>query len=208
MAEIDVNNKEVESKVKPQSNQFDDVGVNPFNAPIPGESLTASPDTPTTWERPPEFTDQEDAMRAVYMELTEQDTLRKLINIISEGVALDEIAQVILYKGYRSGKFNPDMVMLLAEPTIYLLIAIADYADIKDYVLYEGEEEDDPDTEIPGDDVTPINMDEDEEVVEEKIKPTEEVLSKSLLAKVKQELPSKVEAAVEVKEEVKEEVEK
>mgnify|MGYP001284223661 FL=1 len=204
MAEIDVNNKEVESKVKPQSNQFDDVGVNPFNAPIPGESLTASPDTPTAWERPPEFTDQEDAMRAVYFELTEQDTLRKLINIISEGVALDEIAQVILYKGYRSGKFNPDMVLLLAEPTIYLLIAIADYAEIKDYVLYEGEQEDDPDTQIPGDDVTPINMDEDDEVVEEKTEPTEEVLGESLLAKVKQELPSKVEAAVEVKEEVEE----
>ena len=204
MAELDVNNKEVESKVKPQSNQFDDVGVNPFNAPIPGESLTASPDTPTAWERPPEFTDQEDAMRAVYLELTEQDTLRKLINIISEGVALDEIAQVVLYKGYRSGKFNPDMVLLLAEPTIYLLIAIADYADIKDYVLYEGEEEDDPDTQIPGDDVTPINMDEDDEVVEEKTEPTEEVLGESLLAKVKQELPGKVEAAVEVKEEVEE----
>ena len=204
MAELDVNNKEVESKVKPQSNQFDDVGVNPFNAPIPGESLTASPDTPTAWERPPEFTDQEDAMRAVYLELTEQDTLRKLINIISEGVALDEIAQVVLYKGYRSGKFNPDMVLLLAEPTIYLLIAIADYADIKDYVLYEGEEEDDPDTQIPGDDVTPINMDEDDEVVEERTEPTEEVLGESLLAKVKQELPGKVEAAVEVKEEVKE----
>jgi len=193
---------------KIQQNQFDEQGVNPFNAPIPGESLTASPDTPTAWERPPEFTDQEEAMRAVYLELTEQTTLRKLVKIIDDGVALDEIAQVILYKGYRSGKFNPDMVMLLAEPTIYLLIAIADYADIKDYVLYEGEEEDDPDTEIPGDDVTPINMDEDDEVVEEKIKPTEEVLSKSLLAKVKQELPSKVEAAVEVKEEVKEEVEK
>jgi len=204
MAEIDVNNKEVESKVKPQSNQFDDVGVNPFNAPIPGESLTASPDTPTAWERPPEFTDQEDAMRAVYFELTEQDTLRKLINIISEGVALDEIAQVILYKGYRSGKFNPDMVLLLAEPTIYLLIAIADYAEIKDYVLYEGEQEDDPDTQIPGDDVTPINMDEDDEVVEEKTEPTEEVLGESLLAKVKRELPGKVEAAVEVKEEVEE----
>ena len=204
MAELDVNNKEVESKVKPQSNQFDDVGVNPFNAPVPGESLTASPDTPTAWERPPEFTDQEEAMRAVYLELTEQDTLRKLINIISEGVALDEIAQVVLYKGYRSGKFNPDMVLLLAEPTIYLLIAIADYADIKDYVLYEGEEEDDPDTQIPGDDVTPINMDEDDEVVEERTEPTEEVLGESLLAKVKQELPGKVEAAVEVKEEVEE----
>ena len=188
---------------KIQQNQFDEQGVNPFNAPIPGESLTASPDTPTAWERPPEYTDQEEAMRAVYFELTEQDTLRELVNKIDDGVALDEIAQVILYKGYRSGKFNPDMVLLLAEPTIYLLIAIADYADIKDYVLYEGEEEDDPDTEIPGDDVTPINMD-DDEPTEEVAKPTEEVLSESLLSKVKKELPAKVEAAVEVKEEVKE----
>jgi hypothetical protein len=188
---------------KIQQNQFDEQGVNPFNAPIPGESLTASPDTPTAWERPPEYTDQEEAMRAVYFELTEQDTLRELVNIIDDGVALDEIAQVILYKGYRSGKFNPDMVLLLAEPTIYLLIAIADYADIKDYVLYEGEEEDDPDTEIPGDDVTPINMD-DDEPTEEVAKPTEKVLSESLLSKVKKELPAKVEAAVEVKEEVKE----
>ena len=188
---------------KIEKNQFDEVGVNPFNAPIPGESLTASPDTPKSWERPPEFTDQEEAMRAVYMELTEQDTLRKLINIISEGVALDEIAQVILYKGYTSGKFNPDMMMLLAEPTIYLLIAIADYADIKDYTLYEGETADDPDTQIPGDDVTPVNMDEDEEEKpsKEKIEPTEEVLGKSLLSKVKEELPAKVEAVVETEEE-------
>ena len=192
---------------KVQNNQFDEVGVNPFNAPIPGESLTSTPETPNAWERPPEFTDQEEAMRAVYMELTQQDTLRKLINLIDEGIALDEIAQVVLYKGYTSGKYNPDMVLLLAEPTIYLLIAIADYADIKDYVLYEGEEEDDPDTQIPGDDVTPINMDEDDEVVEEKNEPTEEVLGESLLAKVKQELPGKVKSAVEVKEEIKEEVE-
>ena len=62
---------------KIEKNQFDEVGVNPFNAPIPGESLTASPDTPKSWERPPEFTDQEEAMRAVYMELTEQDYIKK-----------------------------------------------------------------------------------------------------------------------------------
>ena len=29
---------------KVKENQFDKVGVNPFNAPIPGESLTTSPD--------------------------------------------------------------------------------------------------------------------------------------------------------------------
>ena len=39
------------------------------------------------------------------------------------------------------------MMLMLAEPTIYLLIAIADYAEIKDYVLYSEEEDDDPDTD-------------------------------------------------------------
>jgi len=187
---------------KIKQNQFDEVGVNPFNAPVPGESLTASPDTPKAWERPPELTDQEEAMEAVYMELTEQDTLRKLVTVISEGIALDELAQVILYKGYTEGKFNPDMMLNLAEPTIYLLIAIADYADIKDYVLYDGEE-DDPDGQIPDDDITPVNMDEDE--VEEKVKtkpePTDKSVSSSLLSKIKTELPSKVEEVVEKEEE-------
>ena len=55
---------------KIQKNQFDEVGVNPFNATIPGESLTAAPETPKAWERPPEYTDQDEAMMAVYMILT------------------------------------------------------------------------------------------------------------------------------------------
>jgi len=189
---------------KIKENQFDEVGVNPFNAPIPGESLTSSPETPTAWERPPEYTDQDEAMMAVYMVLTEQDTLRQLIGIISEGVPLDEIAQVVLYKGYTEGKYTPDMMLNLAESTIYLLIAIADYAEIKDYVLYN-EEDEDPDTMIPEDDVTPVDMDGDGEPDTEAstkpiIKP--DSLSKSLLARVDNELESKVKEATE--EEVEE----
>jgi len=189
---------------KIKENQFDEVGVNPFNAPIPGESLTSSPETPTAWERPPEYTDQDEAMMAVYMVLTEQDTLRQLIGIIFEGVPLDEIAQVLLYKGYTEGKYTPDMMLMLAEPTIYLLIAIADYAEIKDYVLYN-EEDEDPDTMIPEDDVTPVDMDGDGEPDTEAstkpiIKP--DSLSKSLLARVDNELESKVKEATE--EEVEE----
>ena len=178
---------------KLKENQFDEVGVNPFNAPIPGESLTTAPDMPKAWERPPQYTSQDKAMEAIYMEITQENSLRKLINIINDGIPLDEIAQVILYKGYTEGKFSPDLMLVLIEPTIYLLIAIADYADIKDYTLYN-EETDDPDTEIPEDDVTPIMMDEDEdeEVKEEKRKPKKESLGESLLSKVEGELPAKV----------------
>lgn len=191
-----------------KENQIDETGINPFNAPIPGESLTDSPDTPKAWERPPQYTDEEDAMRAVYMVLTEQDSLRGLIEIISEGVPLDEIAQVVLYKGYVEGKYTPDLMLLLAESTIYLLIAIADYAEIKDYVLYDGED-DDPDAMLPEDNITPVNIDEDDESTEPQAqaKPSKENISTSLLSRIEKDLPSKVEEVVNVKEEEKEEVE-
>ena len=179
-----------------KQNQFEKAGVNPFNAPVPGESLTASPATKQPWENPPVYTEQDKAMEAIYMEITIEDSLRKLINIINDGIPLDEIAQVILYKGYTEGKFSPDLMLVLIEPTIYLLIAIADYADIKDYTLYN-EETDDPNTEIPEDDITPFNIDEDEGVKEEKRKPTKESLGESLLSKVEGELPAKV---AEIKE--------
>ena len=176
---------------KLKENQFDEVGVNPFNAPIPGESLTSPSDMPKAWERPPQYTEQDEAMEEIYMEITNDDNLMPLINMIDEGIPLDQIAQVILYKGYTQGLYNPDLMTLLAEPTLYLLIAIADYADIKDYVLYEGEE-DDPDAEIHGDDVEPVIMGEDKEEVKVSDEPKKESLGESLLAKVESELPAKV----------------
>tara|TARA_R110000823_G_scaffold101013_1_gene217209 strand:+ start:37 stop:618 length:582 start_codon:yes stop_codon:yes gene_type:complete len=181
--------------------EYEEAGLNPFNAPIPGESLTASPENPKAWERPPEFTDEEDAMEAIYFVLTEQTKLRELIKLINQGIPLDEIAQVVLYRGYTEGKFNPDLVLLLIEPTIYLLISIADYAGIKDYVLYAGED-DDIDTEIPDDNIVPIDMDGDG--VPDEVKPKKEVrepkedsVSDSLLSKIKKDLPSKIEQVSE-----------
>mgnify|MGYP003633464842 FL=1 len=183
-----------------EKNSIEEAGINPFNAPIPGESLTSSPENPKAWERPPEFADDDEAMQEIYLLLTEQDKLRELINIMNEGIPLDEIAQVVLYKGYTSGKFNPDVMLMLIEPTIYLLIAIADYAEIKDYTLYEGEE-DDPDTELPDDNIVPIDVDGDGEPDEpevktkERAKPDDSSVDASLLSRIKTELPAKVEAA-------------
>ena len=42
-------------KAKP--NKFEETGRNPFNAPIPGESLTQNPDQKFPWEQPPEIND-------------------------------------------------------------------------------------------------------------------------------------------------------
>ena len=187
---------------KINTTEFEKQNVNAFNAPTPGESLTSSPEMPHAWERPPEYTSEDEAMEAIYLQLTSDDSLMPVIEMIDEGIPLDEIAQVVLYRGYTQGKFNPDLMLMLAEPTIYLLIAIADYADINDYVLYEGEE-DDPDGQIYGDDVEPINMDEDDEgekavqpketsEITEYEEPSSDSLSSSLLSRVKKELPEKI----------------
>ena len=55
------------------------VSMPSFNAPIPGESLTASPETPTAWEQPPLYTDEDKAMEELYLVLTEQNTLKELV---------------------------------------------------------------------------------------------------------------------------------
>jgi len=176
-----------------------------FDAPIPGESLTSSPDNAKSWERPPQYVNEDRAMEALYLLLTDQDKLPSLINLIDSGTPIDEIAQIILYQGYTAGQYNPDLMLTMIEPTIYLLISIADYAEIKDYVLYEGEE-DDPDTEIPGDDVTPVDMDEDgipDKTTDEPriTKPDEDAVSESLLSRIKTELPGKVKAATKIEDE-------
>ena len=176
-----------------------------FDAPIPGESLTSSPDNAKSWERPPQYVNEDRAMEALYLLLTDQDKLPSLINLIDSGTPIDEIAQVILYQGYTAGQYNPDLMLTMIEPTIYLLIAIADYAEIKDYVLYEGEE-DDPDTEIPGDNVVPVDMDgdgiPDEKTDEPRItKPDADVVSESLLSRIKTELPGKVKEATKIEDE-------
>ena len=182
---------------KIKENQFDEVGVNPFNAPIPGESLTTSPDMQKAWERPPKYVEQEKAIEAIYMELTNEDTLRKLINMINDGTPLDEIAQVTLYKGYTEGLFSPDLMIMLIEPTLYLLIAIADYAEIKDYTMYNEEIQDEEDEQLPPDDIVPIDMDGDgipdeQSAVLKGEEPKKESLGESLLARVEGELPEKV----------------
>jgi len=175
-----------------------------FDSPIPGESLTSSPDNAKAWERPSQYVNEDRAMEALYLLLTDQEKLPQLINLIDSGTPLDEIAQVILYQGYTAGQYNPDLMLSMIEPAIYLLISIADYAEIKDYVLYEGEE-DDPDTEIPGDDSTPIDMDgdgiPDEKTNEPRInKPDSDVVSDSLLSRIETELPGKVKEAINIED--------
>ena len=131
MAEID--------KAKP--NQFEEQGMNPFNAPTPGESLTRDPEQKFPWERPPEINDVDTAIKEVFVMLTERKSLVELLNLLNNGQPVDEIAQMVAYRGMSVGKYNSDLMLLLLEPLMYLIIAIAEEYEI-DPVIYEGMDDD------------------------------------------------------------------
>ena len=126
---------------KQEPNEFEQQGINPFNNPTPGESLTRNPDERFPWERPPKFTEMKPAIEEVFLTLTEKEPLIELIGLLQDGQPIDELAQVILYKGMTSGAFNMDLMLMLVEPTMYLLIAIAEEYEIEP-VIYDGQDDD------------------------------------------------------------------
>ena len=126
---------------KTEPNEFEKANVNPFNSPTPGEGLTQSPEQKFPWEQPPRHTEVKPVMEEIFLQITERENLIELLGLFMNKQPVDEIAQVILYKGATSGLFNMDLMLMLVEPTMYLLIAIAEEYDIEP-VIYEGQDVD------------------------------------------------------------------
>jgi len=124
------------------NNMEGQIAMPQFEKPIPGSSLTSSVDNPKPFEQAPEITKQADGINYLFLKLTDEEQYPKVMSSIREGVPLSEIAQLVLFEGFSQGKWNPDMVLLLFEPLIYMLMALSEKVQIE-YVLYPNEEEDD-----------------------------------------------------------------
>ena len=116
-----------------------------MNRALPGESLTANPDEPRAWEKPPEFTTMKDALEHVLGLLIKEKTYVSIVGAIGKGVPISDVVQQILYIGFTKGKWNPDLMLLLVEPTIYIVMWLADQAGIDATLDSDGDnwEEDD-----------------------------------------------------------------
>lgn len=106
---------------------------------VPGQSLTNDPSQPYNWEKPSEYTNPREAMLYVFESLTVPETTTNILLSLNKGVGVIDIASITLYSGFLEGKWNPDLMMILMEPTMYMLMALAEKADIK-YNLEAGDE--------------------------------------------------------------------
>ena len=113
-----------------------------MDRPIPGQSLTTDPENPAPYERPPEFTNVHDATMYLWDYVTEEETYAALMTGISKGVPVMAITQVILFDHFQQGKWNPYLMLMLAEPLAYMLIALAERLDLDIEIDNEEEEGD------------------------------------------------------------------
>ena len=116
-----------------------------FEGAIAGQSLTDSPDNKYPWEQPPQYTSIKDAREAIFLNLLEPENLKSVQELMLTDISVNTIAEVVLTEGFRTGKFNPDMMLNLLEPTMYMLMAIAEKSGIEPIVESDGPEEDDED---------------------------------------------------------------
>ena len=120
--------------------------VTQLGRPIPGQSLTSDPNNPAPYERPPEFTSVHEASEFIFSKLIEEETYLQTMGLLLDDMPIMDITQTILFSGFTEGKWNPDLMLMLVEPIAYMLLALAERADIEP-VLYRDEEQDDEEEE-------------------------------------------------------------
>jgi len=104
--------------------------TNPFDAPVPGQSLT---DTPRNypWEHAPQYATVEDASMQVWEGLHKEETMEKVIVLLDAGLTVEEITKVIVFAGFVEGKFTPDVGLLLTPIVAKMIVAIGKNAGVE-----------------------------------------------------------------------------
>ena len=163
----------------------------PFNSPTPGESLTKNPEEKFPWEQASEYTEVRPFMEDLFLQLTEdKDRYVKLLVTFMQKISIADTTQMILYTSWRAGKINTDLMLLLIEPVMYLLIAMAEQAEIEP-VIYDEEDVDEPSQEDAD-----LYVEESQKIAEmkpEKIRKSS--VEPSLLARV-EDLPTAKEVGI------------
>ena len=70
------------------------------------------------------------ATEKIFFDLLKKDNLTTVATLMSQKTPVVDIANLLLTAGFQKGKWNPDMMLNLLEPTMYMLMAIAEKAGI------------------------------------------------------------------------------
>jgi len=175
-----------------------------FNGPVPGQSLTNSPDQTYPWENPPKFTNVTEAQLHLLAMLTKKESFVSLTNALADRVPVDIITRTLLFDGFSKGKWSVDLLLLLIEPLAIIIMALGERVGI-DYILEDGDQDEPEEDNVAGQKKAIGKIKEVEKQLKETIKKTPIDKRSELLAKEVQENLENVPTPVieEVKETIK-----
>lgn len=110
-----------------------------FDAPIPGQSLTAELSA-RPWQTPPQFTTIEEAIDYYIPRLQSDEVTSQLLDVLEMGIPVTTIANTMQLASVMEGKHSVDVGMLVLPVLIELISLIADTAGIEYSTGLEKEE--------------------------------------------------------------------
>lgn len=165
-----------------QENLDELVSLSNRGGPIPGQSLTKDTDNPYPWETPPEFTNPREALDDVVGSLMQPEAMKNIVSALAQGAAVADIGTAVLYAKFNEGKINPDVMMMLAEPVMYTIMAIGEEANIK--------------YNIEGNDLDELDEEDDQEEFDNRVNEFRNVLTDIKKGATKNIEPSKINTKV------------
>tara|TARA_B100001741_G_scaffold313486_1_gene319886 strand:- start:11 stop:619 length:609 start_codon:yes stop_codon:yes gene_type:complete len=113
--------------------------IDPFNAPIPGQSLTASEDT-EPFQKPPEETNPEKVLMYAMKQLKREDVKEKMLDVLLAGIPVELLVKNITKAGFIEGKYSPDVAELITPALTVFIIDLANKEGIP-ITVFMGEAE-------------------------------------------------------------------
>ena len=110
---------------------FREADQNPFDAPIPGQSLTNEPGN-AAWEHPAQFADVDSAMEFVMKKLTNQNMNEQILLMLKNKIPVEAITRLIVFGGFVEGKWTVDVATLITPLVMQLIAAIGMRAKVKE----------------------------------------------------------------------------
>lgn len=101
-----------------------------FDAPVPGQSLTAQPGG-LPMERPPQFTDPNEALEFLFQKLTMPKKVTQLVVLLKKDIPVEYIVRTALFEGVVQGKWTPDVALLMAQTATWMVESIAKLKGVK-----------------------------------------------------------------------------
>jgi hypothetical protein len=114
--------------------RYEEPTINPFDAPIPGQSLTDEPQN-YPWEHPPKYTDFMEASTFIWDRLHNRPNTRRVLALINNGVPIESLVRVTIFSGFVNGLWNPDLALMLAPTVTQMYISLAQAGGLENITL-------------------------------------------------------------------------